>query len=159
MNNQKSQTTVNEGSVGEAGGKVDRQILFALPGPEQVAAQPPAVRNPVTGRFLPGQSGNPAGKTSLQELTKNFRIALLNDNKEKAQKVAAAWLNSGDPFVQKLFFEYIVGKPKVQQESPSAGQDNIAMMRSAMQAFNRLQELEAENARMKAELERRTVEG
>lgn len=154
MSEQTNQTT-NEGA---GDGKVDRQILFTLPGSEQVAAQPPAVRNPVTGRFLPGQSGNPAGKTSLQELTKNFRIALLNDNKEKAAKVAASWLNSGDPFVQKLFFEYIVGKPKVQQETPNAGQDNIAMMRSAMQAFNRLQELEAENARMKAELERRTID-
>jgi hypothetical protein len=152
MSNQKNQATNN-------GGKVDRQILFTPPGSEQESVPPPAQRDPQTGRFLPGQSGNPAGKTSLQELTKNFRIALLNENKERAAKVAAAWLNSGDPFVQKLYFEYIVGKPKVQQEQPGAGQDNIAMMRSAMQAFNRLQELEAENARMKAELERRTVEG
>lgn len=154
MSEQTNQTT-NEGA-GE--GKVDQQISSAWIVSEQSA---PATRHPSVDKpwlFKPGQSGNPGGKTSLQELTKNFRIALLNDNKEKAAKVAAAWLNSGDPFVQKLFFEYIVGKPKVQQETPNAGQDNIAMMRSAMQAFNRLQELEAENARMKAELERRTID-
>lgn len=151
-----TQKNTNNDGV-DSGGKVDQGNSSTW----AVGQQTPPPRHPSEDKpwlFKPGQSGNPAGKQSLNELTKNFRVALLDKHSKRAAEIAGKWLESNDPFVQKLYFEYIVGKPKVQAEVTGMGENNIELMRSAMKAFNRLQELEAENARIKAELEGKTIE-
>lgn len=153
-NNSSTQLGSNNEGDGVGRGNVDLQIPFASPGSMQV----PATRDATTGRFLPGQSGNPAGKQSLANLTQDFRRKLLAKNFDKAADVASKWLQSGDPFVQKLYFEYIVGKPKHAIE-PVGGQaeDNDPIV-LAMREEAKAKALEARVAELESMVNAKVID-
>ena len=159
-NNQQSNDVDNKGDGGV--GKVDREL--ASPGTQAKPWRTP------TGQLLPGHPYRftselqpPAGTNqgrgkTLIALTEELRVASVTENSERILEVGRKWLQSNDPFVQKLYFEYFAGKPKQQVALPAPGQNNIDVMRLAMAEEARAKQAEAELAKLKAELEGRTID-
>lgn len=154
MNDKSKQSTITgKKSAGKGVGKVDREKQPVAPESQTGIA----VRDSA-GRFLPGNKLSPGRSKGLIALTEELRVASVTENSEKILEVGRNWLRSNDPFVQKLYFEYFAGKPKQQVALPATGQNNIDVMRLAMAEEARAKQAEAELAKLKAELEGRTID-
>ena len=140
-------------SASKGAGKVDRQTTPITSANETGIA----VRDSA-GRFLPGNKLSPGRGKTLIALTEELRVASITENSERIFEIGREWLESNDPFKQKLYFEYFFGKPKQQVALPAAGQNNIDVMRFAMTEEARAKQAEAELAKFKAELEGRTID-
>ena len=154
MNDKSKQATImSKKSASKGVGKVDQEKPPITPANQTGIA----VRDSA-GRFLPGNKLSPGRSKGLIALTEELRVASVTENSERILEVGRKWLQSNDPFVQKLYFEYFAGKPKQQVALPAPGQNNIDVMRLAMAEEARAKQAEAELAKLKAELEGRTID-
>lgn len=85
-----------------------------------------------SGRFKPGQSGNPHGRGTLASHKKRLAADLLEKHVEKAMSVIEQQLSSGDEssaqWAAKMVMEYVYGKPHQAMELTGADGEALFTM-------------------------------
>ena len=83
------------------------------------------------GRFLPGYSGNPGGRTPYQRsLTETIRAHLSRGMKQQLVEVLFAKASQGDLNAIRLILEYHDGKPLARHEITGDRSGSIILVKS-----------------------------
>lgn len=156
MNNQEAKAkgedkgqAARNGVAGE--NNVDQEIPFAIADYKELPAHPSQSK---PWLFKPGQSGNPAGRGSTIKLKAAFLHHALDKNDERMHEIITHCLKSDDLAKWRFAFDFTLGQIKDKVDI-SAGEGNEELMRIALRSYEGLKQ---ENAEMKAELEKKTID-